>query len=81
MTRAVGHLVRGDWAHSWAYHPLAPLAVGQAVAGWVMFVGVRLGLWLRPKARTMVAVLVLDCVLLIAVWLFRMNAGSFDTLH
>ena len=80
MTRAVGHLVRGDWNRSLTYHPLAPAVLVQVVLGWLVFAGVRLGLWARPKRSLINLVLVLNVIALVVVWAYRFNAGAFDTL-
>ena len=80
MTRAVGHLVRGDWSRALTYHPLAPFVLAQAVVGWFLFAGVRLGVLATPKRATINAVLILNLVALVAVWVFRYFTGAFEGL-
>ncbi len=81
MTRAVSHLLRGDWSTAFVYHPLAPIAVAEVVVGWVVVAGAKIGWWSRPSNRTILAVLIFNVVALTLVWVLRLNNGSFDDLR
>jgi hypothetical protein len=74
LTRAFAHLAKGEWSAALAAHPLAPVFVAEAVAGWLLW-GARLRRplpgpdWIAPVALGHVAVL---C----ALWLGRLSTGT-----
>jgi Protein of unknown function (DUF2752) len=76
MTRAMGFLVRGDIASAMRYHPLAPLVLAAAIAGWVWFLMRRAGKVLPIAPRIVSTILISAAVLLVAVWLYRWGSGS-----
>lgn len=76
MTRALSHLMHGDLAGMWTLHPLAPLLVLEAAA-LAVYTTMRRRL---PSAAALSWVLATDGLLLVAVWLARIAAGSLPTV-
>lgn len=76
MTRALSHLVKGDWSTAVWYHPLVPLVALQAVVAWALWGLVATGR-LRPAARRWVDRWVAsNAVLLLGVWIARALTGT-----
>lgn len=74
LTRALAHLAKGEWHAALVMHPLAPLVVAQAVAAWLAWS-------VRPRGRRLPrlwidAPLAADAVLLLALWIVRLGAGT-----
>lgn len=76
MTRAAGHLLRGDLATAVSYHPLVPLISAIAAVGWVWFLLRRRGRVQPLSNRLLNAVLIATAVALMAVWIARLTTGS-----
>ena len=51
LTRGLAHLLQGSLARSWELHPLAPLALLDAVGGWVLWGLVTYGVTAPPPMR------------------------------
>ncbi len=76
LTRAVSHLLHGEWARALSLHPLAPLAAADALAGWAVW-GLSLhGLAAAPSARAVRAILLAQLAVFIALWLGRLASGT-----
>ena len=76
MTRAAGHLFRGNFAEAMSYHPLVPLIGAQLLVGWGWFGLVKTGRAAPPTQRTTLLALVFSIAALVTVWLFRLFAGT-----
>ena len=76
LTRAVAQLVQGDLSRALAYHPLAPLAVLDAVGGWAIWGLTLYGLAAPPPARAVRIVLLAQLALFVALWLGRLASGT-----
>jgi hypothetical protein len=76
MTRAASALVKGDLHTALTYHPLV-LAIGiEVLVGWGWYVLRRSGR-VRPMSnRTLNLILAATAVALVAVWIFRLSAGT-----
>ena len=79
LTRAMAHLVRGDIATAWAYHPLAILVAAEAVVAtslWWLTTSGRIRFdWLRIGT----AWLAVHIPLLVVVWLTRWATGTLPS--
>lgn len=76
MTRAAGHLIRGNLSEAMGYHPLIPLIAIQVLAGWAWLVLRRKGK-VGPLPQRMVnAVLITTAAALLLVWVARILTGS-----
>jgi Protein of unknown function (DUF2752) len=85
MTRAVAWMVHGDLHQSLRYHPLAPVLLIEAALGAVF-------LWYRHRAKKtqgsapllpqtlLRGLIVVNALLVLAVWVIRLKSGSFDHL-
>jgi hypothetical protein len=76
LTRGVAHLIQGDLARAMELHPLAPLALADAVVGWGLWGLVLYGLTAPPPARTVRLVLVAQLAAFVALWLGRLASGT-----
>jgi hypothetical protein len=76
MTRAISHLLRGDLATSWSFHPLAAPVLVVLAAVWVWFTLVRLGRVEPASTRFTNSALVVAGIALAAVWVARLAAGT-----
>ncbi len=76
MTRAAGHLLRGDFAAAIVYHPLVPAIALLATVGWVWFVLRRSGRVQPMSNRMLNGVLIATLIALLAVWVTRLATGS-----
>lgn len=75
LTRAVAHLIRGDFAAMWAMHPLAPLIVVEGVVALaIAHLAARRRVRVPPAA--VAAVGAVHIALLVVVWVARFVAGS-----
>ena len=75
-TRAISAGLRGDWGTSWFYHPLGALLLVEATVAWVWWLGMRSGRLGAPRQGIVNAVLALNAVALVAVWLARAATGT-----
>lgn len=76
MTRAAGHIIRGDVGTAMSYHPLIPLAVLAIVGGWSWF-ALRLTGKVPPMSqRTLNVILIAATIALVAVWGVRAVTGT-----
>lgn len=78
MTRAVALLAKGRWDAAVAYHPLAPLLVGQGLLLWAAW-GVALVRDRLPRAisgRLGWGVVLANAALLLGVWILRLVHGT-----
>ena len=76
MTRAAGHLVRGDVVQALRYHPLILLVVGELLGAWTLWMAHRAG-WIQFRHRPWVTyVLAGTATLLVIVWVVRLATGT-----
>lgn len=79
MTRGLGALANGQWTESFRLHPLAALIALQAVALWVIALGVRSDRVGRDQVRRLALPLaVVNATLLFGVWVARWKLGLLD---
>ena len=76
MSRALVALLGGDVAGSLSLHPLAPLVAVQVVAAGLVLLWRRSGRRRRTERRFVPAVLGVNAVLFVAVWLVRLASGA-----
>ncbi len=76
MTRAAGHLFRGDIAAAMTYHPLVPMILAQLSVAWGWFALASFGWVQKPNNRVLTIVLAASAVALIVVWVARMATGT-----
>jgi hypothetical protein len=76
MTRAASALLRGDVDIALDYHPLIPLIVALAIAGWAWTMLGRVGKVGPIPHRVVNLVLIGVGVSLVAVWLLRFASGT-----
>ena len=79
LTRAAAALVKGDLASSWYYHPGALFLGVQIAVVWALAVGNRTGViaW-RPQRDWLQLLLIVNGVVLTALWLIRWRLGHLD---
>lgn len=80
MTRAASHLIRGDLGTALSYHPLVPLVALAATGGWVWFLARTSGKVQAMSQRTLNLILIGSAVALVAVWGFRLAAGTLPSV-
>ena len=76
LTRGVSGVVRGDFRASFEVHPLAIFLVAQAI--FAVFIIAFAGEKLREKAKVkwLPAVLIIDMVALLGIWVVRALTGT-----
>jgi len=77
LTRAVAAGIRGDWAQSLAYHPLA-LAVAAQV---LLFAVLHAAGQSQRLASRLPALLIANLVVFTATWLSRWHLGLLELVH
>ena len=76
MTRAAGHLIRGNLTEALRYHPLVLLVVAELLGAWTIWAAHQAG-WIRWRHRRWVDVVIGGtAALLIIVWVARLVAGT-----
>lgn len=80
LTRGVSRLVRGDLATSWDMHPMAGPVLAVAAGAWMVWIGVRLGLWARPRPLVGRLAVVGLCLALLTVWIVRGVSGTLPPI-
>ncbi|MEA2023563.1 MAG: DUF2752 domain-containing protein [Actinomycetota bacterium] len=76
MTRAAGHLIRGNLTEALRYHPLILLVVAELLGVWTIWVAHQAG-WIRWRHRRWVDVVIGGtAALLVIVWIARLIAGT-----
>ena len=76
MTRAAGHLLRGNLTEALRYHPLILLVVAELLGAWTIWAAHQAG-WIRWEHRRWVDVVIGGtAVLLVVVWIARLVAGT-----
>ena len=76
MTRAAGHLVRGNVVEALRYHPLILLVVAELLGAWTIWMAHRAG-WIRWRHRRWVDIVIGGtAALLLAVWIVRLAIGA-----
>ena len=76
MTRAAGHLIRGNLTEALRYHPLVLLVVAELLGAWTIWAAHQAG-WIRWRHRRWVDVVIGGtAALLIIVWIARLIAGT-----
>lgn len=76
LTRAVGHLVRGNLTEALRYHPLVLLVVAELLGAWTIWAAHQAG-WIRWRHRRWVDVIIGGtAALLILVWIVRLVSGT-----
>jgi hypothetical protein len=76
LTRAFGAMAHGDFALALRFHPLAPLFLLEGFAAWIVWGLVALGRLKRPSALLVNWVLIVQGILLVAVWIVRVFTGT-----
>ncbi len=76
VTRGLAHLLQGDLARAMALHPLSPLVLADAAAGWGLWGLVVHGLAAAPPARAVRLVLLAQLAVFVALWLGRLASGT-----
>jgi hypothetical protein len=76
MSRALLALGRGEWARAIELHPLAPVLVLEAFVLWLLWGWVEAGRISWPSRRTLIAWLGFNGAALVALWLWRLAAGT-----
>jgi len=77
MTRAAAALARGDLAASFRLHPLFVLVAAELALAWLLWGRSLLG---RPLPRRALGIAALStAALLVAVWAFRLAAGTLPS--
>jgi len=84
LTRAFSHLARGDLQGAVAFHPLAPVLLLEAFAGWGVW-GLSINGWWPDKLGGLVEHraglwIVATGVLFLALWLGRLAVGDLSAL-
>ena len=75
MTRAAGHLVRGNVSEALRYHPLVFLVVAELLGAWTIWLAHRAG-WITWRHRQWVNVVIGGtAALLVVVWIVRLVTG------
>lgn len=76
MTRAAGHLVRGNVVEALRYHPLILLVVAELLGAWTIWMAHRAG-WIRWHHRRWVDIVIGGtAALLLVVWIVRLAIGA-----
>jgi hypothetical protein len=76
MTRAFGHLAKGEWIDAVTDHPLAPVVAVEAVLGWALWgAALAAGRPLRLPVR-LDTVLLANAAALVALWVGRAATGT-----
>lgn len=76
LTRAAGHLVRGNLAEALRYHPLVLLVAVELLGAWTIWAAHQAG-WIQWRHRRWVDVVIGGtAALLIVVWIARLIAGT-----
>ena len=76
MTRAAGHLIRGNLFEALRSHPLVLLVVVELLGAWTIWAAHQAG-WIRWKHRRWVDVVIGGtAALLVIVWIVRLVAGT-----
>ncbi len=76
MTRAAGHLIRGNLIEALRYHPLILLLVAELLGAWTIWAAHQAG-WIRWRHRRWVDVVIGGtAALLVIVWIARLIAGT-----
>lgn len=76
LTRGVARFVRGDFAASLEFHPLAWLLLLFAAAAWVAWLGRRANWWQWRSPRLEKAVIVSVVLALALTWALRAMTGT-----
>jgi hypothetical protein len=80
LTRGVARLVRGEFAASVVFHPMAGVVLAVAAGAWVAWLGRRAGWW-SWRNRTVERIAVAGVAVgLIAVWVWRAMAGTLPAI-
>jgi hypothetical protein len=76
MTRAAGHLIRGNLIEAFRYHPLVLLVVAELLGAWTIWAAHQAG-WIRWQHRRWVDIVIGGTAsLLIIVWIARLITGT-----
>lgn len=76
LTRAAGHLVRGNLAEALRYHPLVLLVAVELLGAWTIWAAHQAG-WIQWRHRRWVDVVIGGtAALLIVVWIARLITGT-----
>lgn len=76
MTRAFGHLAKGEWREAVADHPLAPVLALELGLAWVLW-GCALAGWVPSRLpRGFNGFLLAHVPVLVALWLGRLSTGT-----
>jgi hypothetical protein len=80
LTRGIARAIRGDFAASVAFHPLAWVVLLVAVTAWVTWLGRRAGWWRARHIRLERAVVGGLAVGLVASWIWRRATGTLPPI-
>lgn len=76
MTRAAGHLVRGNVMEALRSHPLILLVAAELLGAWTIWLAHRAG-WIKWRHRPWVNVVIGGtAALLVVVWIVRLVTGT-----
>ncbi len=81
LTRAFGHLAKGELGAAVALHPLAPLVAGEIVLGWGLLGLVAHGYARVPESSWIERCLVVTGLLLLALWMGRLAIGDLAAVR
>jgi hypothetical protein len=76
MTRAFGHLAKGEWSAAVTDHPLAPVVALELILGWALWGAAALSGRPFPWMARLNALFLANAAALVALWLGRMATGT-----
>lgn len=76
LTRAAGHLARGEWGEAWIDHPFIYLLGAEAAAGWAIWGATLAGHRLPRLQAALPGVALAQAGALGALWLGRLATGT-----
>ena len=80
LTRGVTRVVRGDFASSVTFHPLAWIVLVVTIGAWVAWLGRRAGWWTWRSKTIERWIVGLIAAGLVAVWAYRAATGTLPSV-